>query len=407
MDHSLKVLLGVSGGIAAVKVPETVRRLRERGHAVRCALTPSASSFVSPLSLEVLSGHPVYQEQYLEPNVGGEELHISLARWADVVCIVPATCNIIARIALGLADDFLTTTVLAFEKKLVIAPAMSTQMWSKPIVQVHMTALEDRGAKLLGPVAGTLADGSHGMGRMVDPELIVAELETLRNCRDLASKTVLVTAGPTREPIDPVRFISNRSSGKMGFSLAAEAAARGARTLLVCGPVDLATPPAVERFDVETAAEMTNVVGRLAPDADIVIMAAAVADFRPIAASAHKLKKIDGLPDLVFETNPDILAGLAEVAPNALRVGFAAETNNLKQEAPRKLESKHADFIVANDISKEGVGFDSDTNEVTVFTTDREPTRLELKNKRALAAELFDIFVEALRHRETGVISRS
>jgi phosphopantothenoylcysteine decarboxylase/phosphopantothenate--cysteine ligase len=407
LDRPLKVLLGVSGGIAAVKVPETVRRLRERGHEVRCALTPNASSFVSPLSLEVLTGHPVYQEQYLEPDVGGEELHLSLAQWADVMCIVPATCNTIARIALGLADDFLTTTVLAFEKSLVIAPAMSTQMWSKPIVQVHMAALQDRGARLLGPVSGKLADGEHGMGRMVDPELIVAELETLEKLRDLAAKTVVIAAGPTREPLDPVRFISNRSSGKMGFGLAAEAAARGARTLLVCGPVDLPTPPGVERFDIETAAQMSEQVSRLASDADIVIMAAAVADFRPIVASSHKLKKLDGLPDIVLETNPDILVGLYEVAPNALRVGFAAETENLYQEAARKLDSKHADFIVANDVSMEGVGFDSDTNEVTVFGIDREPTQLELKDKRALAAELFDIFVEALRHRETGAISRS
>ncbi len=407
MDRPLKVLLGVSGGIAAVKVPETVRRLRDGGHEVRCALTPAASSFVSPLSLEVLSGHPVYQEQYLEPNVGGEELHISLARWADVVCIVPATCNTIARIALGLADDFLTTTVLAFEKSLLIAPAMATEMWSKPIVQVHMAALEDRGARVLGPVAGKLADGEHGMGRMVDPEVIVAELEALGSSRDLAFKTVLVTAGPTREPIDPVRFLSNRSSGKMGFSLAAEAAARGARTLLVSGPVDLPTPTGVERFDVETAEEMDKMVGRLAPKADIVIMAAAVADFRPITRSEHKIKKIDGLPEIAFETNPDILAGLHQTAPTALRVGFAAETRNLEQEAPRKLELKHADFIVANDVSREGVGFDSETNEVTVFSSDRQPTRLGLKNKRVLATELFDIFAEALRHREAGVISRS
>ncbi len=407
MNRPLNVLLGVSGGIAAVKAPETVRRLREHGHSVRCALTPSASKFVSPLALEVLTGHPVYQEEYLEPNVDGEELHISLARWADAICIVPATCNTLARIALGLADDFLTTTVLAFEKDLLLAPAMSTEMWSKPIVQVHMAALEDRGTILIGPVSGKLADGEHGMGRMAEPEAIVAEIDAIGSVKDLDSRTVVVTAGPTREPLDPVRFISNRSSGKMGFSLAAEAAARGAQTLLISGPVDLATPSGVERFDVETATEMDSMVNRLAPNADIVIMAAAVADFRPSRFSSQKLKKVDGLAQIALEANPDILANLHEIAPNAVRVGFAAETENLEEEALRKLESKQAHFIVANDVSKERSGFDSDSNEVILFGLDGYRRQLALKHKRRVATELFDIFAEALRTRETGVISRS
>ena len=387
-----------------MKVPETIRRLRESGHEVRCALSRNASRFISPLSLEVLSGQPVYQEEYLQPGVGGEEIHLTVGRWADVVCLAPATCNTIARVSLGLADDFLTTTLLVFEGPLVIAPAMSTEMWEKPIVQRHVAALAERGVKIVGPERGRLADGKIGMGRMVEPDLLVAAIGDVGVVRDLESKTVLITAGPTREPVDPVRFLSNRSSGKMGFSLAAEAAARGAETQLVCGPVDLPTPAGVERIEIETAAEMQAMVERLAPNADIVVMAAAVSDFRPQVVASQKLKKGDGVPTLELIANPDILDRLQELAPRALRIGFAAETENLEMEAKRKLQAKGAHFIVANDVSKEGIGFDADANEVTVFSIDQKTKRLPIQPKRQLASELFDIFSEALGRRDAQIL---
>jgi len=387
-----------------VKVPETIRRLRESGHEVRCALTRNASRFVSPLSLEVLSGQSVYQEEYLHPGVDGEEIHLTVGRWADVVCLAPATCNTMTRIALGLADDFLTTTLLVFEGPLVIAPAMSTEMWEKPIVQRHLAALAERGAKIVGPERGRLADGSIGMGRMVEPDLLAAAVGDLGKVRDLESKRVLITAGPTREPLDPVRFLSNRSSGKMGFSLAAEAAARGAETQLVCGPVDLPTPAGVERIEIETAAELQATVERLAPNAHIIVMAAAVSDFRPQVVAPQKLKKGNGVPTLELVANPDILDRLQELAPRALRIGFAAETENLEMEAKRKLQAKGAHFIVANDVSRDGIGFDADANEVTVFSIDQNTKKLSIQPKRQLAGELFDIFAEALGRRDAEIL---
>ncbi|MEJ2086702.1 MAG: bifunctional phosphopantothenoylcysteine decarboxylase/phosphopantothenate--cysteine ligase CoaBC [Acidobacteriota bacterium] len=258
------------------------------------------------------------------------------------------------------------------------------------------------GSKNLGPRPGS--DGEVGVGRMVEPDVLVAAIEDIGRLRDLDSKTVLITAGPTREPLDPVRYLSNRSSGKMGFSLAAEAAARGAETRLVCGPVDLPTPVGVERFEVETAAEMQAMVERLAPDADIVVMAAAVADFRPQVMAPQKIKKGRGAPILELVANPDILERLREIAPQALRIGFAAETENLEAEAQRKLQSKGAHFIVANDVSKVGIGFDADVNEVTVFSMDQKARKLPVQPKRRLARELFDLFSEALQGRDAGIL---
>ncbi len=225
LRETLRVLLGVSGGIAAFKAPDLIRRLRERGHEVRVALSRSAPSFVAPLTLEVLTGHPVYRERYLRVNDSGEELHLSAARWADVLCVAPATCNTLARLALGLCDDFLTTTALAFWGPLVIAPAMDSVMWHQPAVQRNVETLRRRGARLIGPVVGRLASGKIGIGRMAEPGDLVLALEATRRGRDLLGRTILVTAGPTREPLDPVRYLSNRSTGRMGFALAAEAAA--------------------------------------------------------------------------------------------------------------------------------------------------------------------------------------
>ncbi len=404
MARPLKVLLGVTGGIAAYKAPELVRRLREGGHEVRCALTRGAEAFVSPLALEVVSGQPVYREEYLQAGgSGGEELHLVAARWADVLCVAPATCHTLARLALGLADDFVTTTALAFAGPRVLAPAMDSVMWSQEAVQQHVATLERRGARLVGPVVGPLASGRHGIGRLAEPEEIVQAVEQAaadRPAGTLAGYTVLVTAGPTREPLDPVRFLSNRSSGRMGFAMAAEAARRGARTLLVAGPVALPDPPGVERLDVATAAEMRDAVHALAPGADLIVMAAAVADFRPRRAAAGKLKKGDGPPRLELEPTDDILAGLAAVAPRAVRVGFAAETGDPEAEGRRKLAAKNVHFMVANDVSRADAGFESEDNEVTVLAPEAAPVRLGKRSKRRLAADLLDLFTNRLTRRE-------
>lgn len=403
MPEPLNVLLGVSGGIAAFKAPEIVRSLRRNGHSVRCAMTRSAGAFVTPLTLEVLTEHPVYREEYLQANNSGEELHISAARWADVMCVAPATCNTLARLALGLADDFLATTYLAFTGNLIVAPAMTSEMWEKEAVQAHVSTLQGRGVTLVGPVVGPLATGETGMGRMVEPDEIVFAIEATRKSGELRGRTVLITAGPTHEPLDPVRFLSNRSSGKMGFMLAAEAASRGARTLLVSGPVSLPTPKGVERFDVTTASEMAETVERLAPDVGVVIMAAAVADFRPRSTSETKLKKDSGPPELTLEGTQDILSRLGEIAPNALRVGFAAETEKLESEAVRKLEDKKAHWIVANDVSRSDIGFGSENNEVTVIRRNKSPITIPRQAKRLIAGQLLDLVEQELE----GVESRT
>jgi phosphopantothenoylcysteine decarboxylase/phosphopantothenate--cysteine ligase len=400
MSRPLRVLLGVSGGIAAYKSAELVRRLRARGHEVRCALTRSAVSFVAPLTLEVLSGRPVYQEEYLAPGVDGEEMHIAAASWAEVLCVVPATTHVLARLALGLADDFLTTTALAFTGPLVVAPAMHSTMWEKPSTRQHVETLRGRGVWFAGPVEGPLASGEVGMGRMAEPEAIVAAVEAAAGSGPLAGRTVLVTAGPTHEPLDPVRFLGNRSSGRMGFALAAEAARRGARVVLVAGPVALTTPSGVTRVDVVTAREMEQAVHEQAPAADLVVMAAAVADFRPRQVAPGKIKKEEGIPAFELEENPDILAGLRAVAPRAVLVGFAAETGDLDRHARAKLERKGADFLVANDVSRSDIAFESADNEVTVFRRHGEPVFFSRRPKPELAASLFDLFTAMLSDRE-------
>ena len=396
MSPGPRVLLGVSGGIAAYKAAELVRRLRGQGAEVRCALTRGAESFVAPLTLEVLSGQAVYGEEYLAPTGTGEELHISAAAWADLLCVAPATAHVLGRLALGLADDFLTTTALAFEGPILLAPAMHAKMWAKPAVQGNAAALAARGAIFVGPVEGALASGETGMGRMAEPGAIAAALFAALGRGQLSGRTVLVSAGPTYEPIDPVRFLGNRSSGKMGFALAGEAARRGARTILVAGPVGLATPGGVERIDVETAAEMARAVAQSAPRADLVILAAAVADFRPRDVAARKLKKAAGVPRLDLEPTEDILAGLSRIAPGAVKVGFAAETDDLETNARAKLEGKGIDFVVANDVSRSDIAFGRDENEVLVFRRAGEPVFLERRSKAAIAAALLDLFGAAL-----------
>lgn len=393
------MLLGVSGGIAAYKAPELVRRLRETGLEVRCALTPAAAAFVSPLTLEVVSGAAVQQGEWLAPSGSGEELHVAAAAWADLMLLAPATAHLLSRLALGLADDFLTTTALAFTGPLLAAPAMHSAMWRHPATRERVATLGARGVRFIGPVEGPLASGETGIGRMAEvPDIVSATLEAL-GPRDLEGRTVLVTAGPTHEPIDPVRYLANRSSGKMGFALAAEAAWRGARSILIAGPVALATPPGVERVDVEQALELEAAVRRFAPASDLVIMAAAVADFRPEHPAPEKIKRSAGVPELRLVANPDILAALPSLAPRALLVGFAAETGATAAEARRKLEAKGADFLVANDVTGAGIGFAADDNEVTVHRREGEPIFLPRRPKREIARALFDLFARALARR--------
>ncbi|HEX7185736.1 MAG TPA: bifunctional phosphopantothenoylcysteine decarboxylase/phosphopantothenate--cysteine ligase CoaBC [Thermoanaerobaculia bacterium] len=400
MSRSLRILLGVTGGIAAYKSAEIVRRLRAQGHEVRCALTRGAAAFVTPLTLEVLTGRAVWQEEYLTPTGTGEEAHIAAAAWAEVLCVAPATAHALARLALGLADDFLTTTALAFTGPVVVAPAMHSSMWEKAAVQQHLDTLRQRGVWIVGPIEGPLASGEVGMGRMADPEAIVAAVEGAAGAGPLAGRTVLVTAGPTFEPLDPVRFLGNRSSGKMGFALAAEAAKRGARVVLVAGPVALQTPPGVRRIDVVTARDMESAVREQAREADLVIMTAAVADFRPSRPAPEKIKKERGLPIIDLELNPDILAGLRDAVPKAITVGFAAETGDLEIHGPAKLERKRVDFLVANDVSRRDIAFESEANEVTVFRRDGEPVFLSRRPKSDLAGALLDLFAVRLSDRE-------
>ena len=396
---NLRVLLGVTGGIAAYKAAQIVRELRSRGHEVRCAMTRAAGQFVTPLTLEVLSGQEVYGEEYLSANGSGEELHIVASDWADVLVIAPATAHTIARLSLGLCDDFLSTTAVAFSGPVVLAPAMHSKMWNQPSVEANVETLRSRCVTFVGPEVGALASGESGIGRMAEPVDIVRAAERSARSGPWEGRSVLIAAGPTREAIDPVRFLSNRSSGRMGFALAEAAAALGATTTLVAGPVSLKTPPRVVRVDVTTAEEMCAAVQIAAPEADLIVMAAAVGDYRPRSVSRSKIKKGgEGLRSIELEPTTDILTSLRPIAPEAVIVGFAAETDNVVAHAQAKLEAKGADFIVANDVSRSDVGFQSDFNEVTVLGEDAE-VRFERQAKRTLADEL-------LAHFETAVGSR-
>ncbi len=410
MPQSAKVLLGITGGIAAYKSIELVRLLSGSDCQVRCALSRGGSAFVTPLSLEVLSGSAVYQQEYLTATGRGEESHIAAAQWADVVCVAPATAHLMARLALGLADDFLTTVLLAFSGPVILAPAMHSRMWHHEAVADHAETLRRRGVRLVGPVDGQLASGEHGIGRLADPEEIARAVLAAAGGSPggvLHGRRVLISAGPTHEPIDPVRYLGNRSSGKMGFALAAEAALKGARTTLVAGPVALPTPPSVERIDVTTALEMRDAVHGLAGEADLIVMTAAVADFRPRDLGQSKLKRSQGVPAIELEENPDILEGLRTLAPDALRVGFAAETEPSVEEAYAKLARKGADFLVWNDVSRSDIGFGAEDNEVTLYRRAGEPEHFGRRSKRRLAASLLDVFGEALEHRERKADSTS
>ncbi|MAE96877.1 MAG: bifunctional phosphopantothenoylcysteine decarboxylase/phosphopantothenate--cysteine ligase CoaBC [Deltaproteobacteria bacterium] len=393
------VLLAVSGGIAAYKVPELVRQLGRAGHEVRCILTEAATRFVSPMVLQTLTGAPARSELF-DAGEEGEISHIELADWADVVLVAPATADLLARMAGGLAGDLVSTVLLATRAPVLVAPAMNVNMWRHPATQRNLERLRERGVQVEGPEAGELACGWEGEGRMSDPTALAGRVGLMLGGHGWRGVGVLVTAGGTREPIDAVRAVTNRSSGKMGFAIAAEAARRGAEVVLVAGPCSLETPPGVRRVDVETALEMEAAVHESFESCHVAVMSAAVADFRPATPSERKIKKEDLAPGaglrLELVPNPDILAGISARRGDRVVVGFAAESHDVIEAAKRKLARKACDLLVANDISRSDAGFDTDTNAVFLVSPGGQVEELPLLSKAEVAARLLDR-IEKLR----------
>ena len=393
---SMNIVLGITGGIAAYKTPDLVRRLRARGADVQIVMTASAEEFVTETALQAVSGRPVRSNLW-DKEAEASMSHIELARWADVVLIAPATAEIMARLASGAAADLLTTLCLATEAPIAIAPAMNHVMWSNPAVQSNRATLEERGIRILGPDHGSQACGETGAGRMLDPEAI-AEIvcgpelaaESIEGL--LAGTSVVVTAGPTREPIDPVRYITNRSSGKMGYAMAAAAAAQGATVTLISGPVSLPKPAGVDVIGVTTAEEMYTATHEHVGEADIFIAAAAVSDYRPAEAATQKIKKNSETMKLDLVRSEDILASVAALNVAPFTVGFAAETDKVREYALGKLENKKLDMIVANRVGDD-CGFDADDNQVDVFWRGGEKG-FPSTAKTELANQLVEIIAE-------------
>ena len=394
----MKVALGVCGGIAAYKSCEVVRLLQDSGIRVQVVMTAAAQEFVRPLTFAALSGENVitglWDSGGEQPNIDSAIEHISVAQSIDALVVAPCTADMLAKFAHGQADDFLSTLYLATPAPVLIAPAMNVQMWEHPATQENLKTLAQRGVKIIEPGSGYLACGMVGAGRLAEPEEIAAAvLSALGIVRDLQGETVLITAGPTREPVDPVRFLGNRSSGKMGYALAEAAQQRGAKTILVSGPVALACPSGVEAIQVETAEEMRNAVVARAAEATVVIAAAAVADYRVKNIAQQKIKR-DGRMSLELEPTPDILAEVAgRRPPNHVIVGFAAETQNVLENARIKLKKKNLDAIVVNDVSKSGIGFDSDRNEVAIITA-TEQIAVPENSKSKVAHRILDAVVK-------------
>jgi len=384
----MKVLLAVGGGIAAYKSAELARLLMQQGHQVQVVMTSAAEEFVRPLTFAALTGRKVLTSLFaIESAIE----HISVAQENELLLIAPATADLMAKLAHGLADDFLTTLYLAFTGPVLLAPAMNVNMWQHPATQANLATLVARGHTIVEPGSGYLACGMTGPGRLAELETIAAAVESAAHPRrDLEGETVLLTAGPTQEPLDPVRYISNRSSGKMGYALAEAAVARGARVTLISGPVHLAPPKGVEVIQVRTAAEMREQVMAHLPEAGIVIKAAAVADFHLSKVPEQKVKKTAARVSLELDPTPDILAELGRRKGDYLLVGFAAETQNLEQESRRKLESKNCDMVVGNLVGSSDLGFESDDNEVVLVLRTGETIALPRASKRAIADRIFD-----------------
>jgi len=391
------IILGVSGGIAAYKSAEIVRQLIARGANLRVMMTRNATEFITPLTLQTLSQNPVATETFnltQESEIG----HIRLADSADAIVIAPATADIIAKAATGIADDIVTTVLLATQAPVAFAPAMNVHMYAHPTVAENLAKLRARGVTIVEPAEGELACGYEGKGRLPDPAFIVEELERMLSPHDLAAERLLVTAGPTQEAIDPVRFVSNRSSGKMGFAIARAAWRRGAQARLVAGPSSMATPYGVERVDAVSARDLLAATSRNFPWSTTLVMAAAIADFRPANPSAHKVKKNPKGLTLEMESIADEMPRIAAKKGNRLLVGFAAETQDLEINARDKLKRKHLDLIVANDVTQEGAGFAVDTNIVTIYGSDGRVENHPKLTKDEVADRILDRIV-ALRAR--------
>jgi phosphopantothenoylcysteine decarboxylase/phosphopantothenate--cysteine ligase len=392
----MRITLGVTGGVAAYKAAELVRLLQQDGFSVQVVMTRGAREFVTPLTFAALSGQKVITDLF-EKSEGGEANlesaieHIAVAQRTDLLLVAPATADILAKFARGIADDFLTTLYLATTAPVIVAPAMNVNMWNHPATQENVETLRARGVRVVNPDEGYLACGMTGAGRLAgQQEIIAAVRKILHAYKDLQGETIVITAGPTREDLDPVRYITNRSSGKMGYAVAEAAARRGARVILVSGPVNLDTPPGVERVDVRTAKEMHRAVTEKFPESSIAIFAAAVADYRPVETAGEKIKRNKELISLMLEPTPDILASVASRKGQVIIVGFAAETDHVAENARKKLTAKNADLIVANDVTAEGAGFDLDTNVVTLFSRDGRDLPLPKLSKSEVAQRILD-----------------
>jgi phosphopantothenoylcysteine decarboxylase/phosphopantothenate--cysteine ligase len=406
----MKIVLGVTGGIAAYKAAEIVRLLQDRGIRVQVVMTRAAQEFVRPLTFAALSGErvitgmfaPSEEHEGQEPNIDSAIEHIAVAQSIDALVVAPATADVLAHFAQGIASDFLTTLYLATTAPVVVAPAMNVNMWNHPATQANLQVLRQRGVKIVEPGAGYLACGMTGSGRLAENEAIVAAvMEALGASQDFSGETVLITAGPTREKIDPVRYLTNRSSGRMGYALAEAALRRGARVLLVSGPTSLTPPGAAEVTRVESTEEMRAAVLKLLSQASVVIKTAAVSDYRPKAAAVQKIKRKDPMT-LELEATPDILKELSLKKGSQIMVGFAAETENVLESARQKLVSKNLDAIVVNDVSREGVGFDSDRNAVTIISRDQVVDVPET-TKWEVAQRVLDQVVRLRQYRKSPV----
>ena len=390
-----RIVLGVTGGIAAYKAVEISRRLVDAGAHVVPIMTEAAQHFLGATTLSALASEPVQTE--LWQNATTPIPHTKVGQGADLILVAPATAKLLASYRMGYSHDLLTNTLIATRAPVIVCPAMHTEMWEHPSVVENIAVLRERGVQIVEPESGRLAGGDEGPGRLADPTTVVAAAERALGPHDLGGLSVVVSAGGTREPIDAVRVVANRSSGRQGYAIAAEAAARGARVTLV-STVRLPTPPGADVINVETAAEMRAAMGAVAPTSDIVVMAAAVADFRPVEPTDVKQKKHAGVPEIVLETTPDILAELGAAKPDGQTlVGFAAETNDLIANARTKLEEKCLDLIVANDVSADRVGFGYDTNSVTMLARQADPVEVGLTDKRKVASAIIDMIVRLRR----------
>jgi phosphopantothenoylcysteine decarboxylase/phosphopantothenate--cysteine ligase len=403
----MKIALGVTGGIAAYKAAEIVRLLQDRGIGVQVVMTRAAQEFIRPLTFAALSGEKVITGMFSsgkehEPNIDSAIEHIAVAQSIDALVVAPATADVLAHFAQGIASDFLTTLYLATTAPIVVAPAMNVNMWDHPATQANLEILRQRGVKIVEPGSGYLACGMTGPGRLAENEAIVAAvLQALGASQDLEGETALITAGPTREKIDPVRYLTNRSSGRMGYALAEAALRRGARVLLISGPTTLTAPGAAEVTRVESAEEMRDAALKLLPLATVVIKTAAVSDYRPTAAARQKIKR-EGPMTLDLEATPDILSELVLRKESQIMVGFAAETENVLENARQKLVAKNLDAIVVNDVSREGVGFDSDRNAVTIISHEKV-VEIPESTKWEVAQRVLDQIVRIRQQRKSPV----